>query len=227
MLKNMFHPRHWFDSHMQPEMELMDTFAKSIETQVAQGIQDFHEKKVVDAVNPHEEEFANVFVEHHLGLDDQTWDLNEIFEAFFPNLQRRSAFITLFSFYEHELDSLCQRFKRAEKLTLSLKDVRGNGLEPATLFLEKVAQLPPQRDTPHWMEIKMIQSIRNLFVHADGRVNTQQKAELAYINSCNDLSLNKRHEVIIGGNFLSHTLGIFKKHFQDIDAAIQAKYATQ
>ncbi|KND61208.1 hypothetical protein BVER_03098c [Candidatus Burkholderia verschuerenii] len=224
MLKNMFHPRRWYAYHIESETELMQVYITSVETQVTQGVADFRNDKIVDIIEGEEDEQPDVWVEHYLGVDDQTWDMHDVFEVFSPNLQRRSAFITLFSFLEHELDMLCQRFTRAENLVLTLKDIKGNGLERANLFLEKVALLNVPRDTGQWREIKQIQTIRNLFVHADGRVNADQKPELAYIKGTQELSLSPNSEIIIGSAFLTHVLQAFQSYFLDIDAAIQERY---
>src|SRR5439155_12279325 len=80
-------------------------------------------------------------VEAHRGLNGMTWDLKGIFEDYFPNLHRRSALITLYSFLEHQMDELCALFIQDGSPKVALRDMRGKGIERATLFLEKVAGL--------------------------------------------------------------------------------------
>ena len=59
----------------------------------------------------------------------------------FPNLQRQSALVTLFSFVEYELDGLCELFQKELGSRVELSDLKGSGIDRAILYLERVAGL--------------------------------------------------------------------------------------
>lgn len=55
--------------------------------------------------------------------------IEDLFKEHFPNLNRRSALITLFGFLEHELGKLCVKLKVNLNLAIDLKDIQGKGIE--------------------------------------------------------------------------------------------------
>ncbi|MGJ8581726.1 MAG: hypothetical protein ACSHWR_05365, partial [Psychromonas sp.] len=50
------------------------------------------------------------YTETYMGLDSHSVELGDIFTSHFPSLQRRSAFLTLFGTYEHEIENLCTNY---------------------------------------------------------------------------------------------------------------------
>ena len=88
----------------------------------------------------HEDEPAKIITVHK-ELDDDTWNLKSVFEEYFPSLQRRSALVTLFSFFEHELDALCKRIQLQENSRLALADMAGKGIHRSTTYLSKVCDI--------------------------------------------------------------------------------------
>ena len=163
-------PPNWYRYDVQFSTELLREYIRGVETQIATTAENFHREKETRLSDDAPEEGTPSLIEVYRGLDSEAWDLNAIFEYFFPNLQRRSALITLFSFFEHELDGLCDLFIRKENVSVSLNDMRGTGIDRSVLFLTKVVGLPIDKDTALWQEIKNVQKIRNLIVHNNGEL---------------------------------------------------------
>jgi hypothetical protein len=90
----------------------LDAYARDIEDQIVRGMEGFRENKRTEIIEADNEEEAERFTEIHNGLDDGIWNLTEILKEYFPNLQRRSALITIFSFFEHELDEPARLWRR-------------------------------------------------------------------------------------------------------------------
>src|SRR6266542_563799 len=103
-------PLNWYRYDVGFSIDLLRQYVRGVENQIAEGIEAFHKHKEIriDEATPHENDVQTVTV--HRGLDDETWDLKGVFEDHFPNLQRRGALITLYSFLEHELNDLCGLF---------------------------------------------------------------------------------------------------------------------
>ena len=98
--------------------------------------------------------FGGHAVAEHKGIHFGVWNLQSVFENYLPNLQRRSALITLYSFLEHELDQLCERIRIHEQSALSLTDITGKGIVRATTYLIKIGGLIGVRNCEHWQVVK-------------------------------------------------------------------------
>ncbi len=163
----------WYMNESTLSAELMDSFVKGVEKQAAESIVRYETDKetqvLEDAVTPSEEGYPRV-VETHAGLDSETWDLEKIFKEYFPNLQRRSAFLTVWGYFEHELDKLCALYKSEKGLKLDLTDLTGQGVDRSTAYLEKVAGLNVHKTSQEWNQIRNTQKVRNIVAHRDGRL---------------------------------------------------------
>jgi len=215
----------WYKYDISFSLELINSFIEGIESQVDVSIARFEKEKETFVLEEIPEEGVARVVELHQGLDDETWDLDEIFANYFPSLQRRSALLTLTGFFEHELDKLCQLYKAEKSFKLSLSDLAGKGIDRSTGYLEKVAGIDTHKSSPEWHQIKLIQKVRNSIVHQDGKITDHRgvplKAVMDYINQT--ASLDGKDEVIIKKGYLAHVAAIFTAYFQLIDSSILSK----
>ncbi|WP_199170171.1 hypothetical protein [Hydrogenovibrio sp. SC-1] len=69
-------------------------------------------------------------------VDSYSWDLH-LNQYKYPSLHRESLVITVFNFLEHQLNSLCHIFYESIDSDIKLKDIHGQGVERALLFLKK------------------------------------------------------------------------------------------
>src|ERR1700679_3676254 len=108
----------WYNTILTPSFELIDHFVSQVEPQIADAIQKYHTGKktylaVDEIVDGHH--FAQE-VETYGKLDSMGWNMKALFEEHFPNLQRRSALITVYSSFEYELFQLCALFQQEKNL---------------------------------------------------------------------------------------------------------------
>lgn len=222
------HPLNWFPYEVAGAIELLTAYVQDIEAQVVKGIGDYRADAQTEVVEPEHPDGYGRVVTHHRGIDNETWDLKSIFEEYFPNLQRRSALITLFSFFEHELDKLCKRIKTECNYKIDLADIGEKGIQRSTTYLLKVAGLDGFRDSSEWQEIKQIQSIRNQVVHSDGRLPQQTDGRrikmTQYVDSSRHLSVSSNGELQILAGYLEHCLAVFSSHFEQIHTSLKRKY---
>jgi hypothetical protein len=212
----------WYKYDLTFSIELLREYVNGIELQVAQSIKAFRDgKEKIVTEHPPNEDYWEI-TETYRGLDGETWDLNSIFEEYFPTLQRGSALITLFSFMEHELDNLCFLFANEKGIQIRLNDLQGKGIERAVKYLEKVVGLNIDKSGKVWAEVKAIQKIRNLVVHNGGRLKDRDgnpmEAELKYVGKSQYLSGDI--EVHFGEGYLSHVLETFNELYRAVDGAI-------
>jgi hypothetical protein len=220
------HPLNWYPYEITGAVELLVAYVNDIEAQVEKGISDFKANTEQIVVEPEHEEDPGRVITVHKGLDDGTWHLESVFEEYFPNLQRRSALITLYSFFESELDTLCSRVKTHENFKLDVSDLGEKGILRSTTYLLKVAQLNGIRNSAEWNEIRNIQSIRNLLVHADGKLGRNGDGGPAKVVDYIARSdfLRGEAEIDIQHGYLAHCLETFNVYFAQLHAVLQRKY---
>lgn len=220
------HPLNWYPNEITGTVELLRVYVDDVEAQVEKGIADFNANAEQVLIEPEHEEDPGEVSMVHKGLDDETWHLKSVFEEYFPSLQRRSALITLYSFFECELDKFCRRVKIHEKLERDILGIRGKGILRSTTYLLDVVQLDGIHTSAEWNEIRNIQSVRNIFVHVDGRLERDGNGRAAkvidYIVKSNFLRGNADIEMQNG--YLAHCLETFNVYFGQIHAALQRKY---
>jgi hypothetical protein len=143
----------WYQYDASLSIDLIVSFVNGIEKQAVESIANYTNARSITG---------------HEGLDNQTWDLDNIFGEYFPSLQRRSAFLTVWSFLEHQLDQLCLFFQSEKGFALSFMDLSGKGIDRSTSYLEKVAGLKDLKTSHEWDVLKTLQRIRNVIAHDDG-----------------------------------------------------------
>lgn len=217
-------PLTWYPLELPFTLKLLEAYVSEIESHVELGITEFRRGDGTEILEVNDESGDTVAV--HKGIHSGLWDLRSVFEGYMPNLQRRSALITLFSFLESELDRLCDRVRVQEKSTLQVTDIAAKGILRATTYLAKVGGLSTIRNCSHWTEIKNIQSIRNLIVHSGGMIPDQHDGRrskiIAYVASTPLLSGTE--SVMIELGYLAHCLKTFKAFFGEIHAQMQLRY---
>jgi hypothetical protein len=218
----------WYHSHVAYSLELIVTFVEGIEKQAEESILKYEKGKqsvvVEDEVGEHEEEYPRR-VETYQGLDSETWALATIFGEYFPSLQRRSALLTVCGYFENELNKLCSLYQSEKAIGLALSDLKGNGINRSTNYLEKVVGLNTQKSSQEWKRIKAIQKIRNLIAHQDARLaETPDKDLLSVIHGMPDMvSLTDRNEIVIEAGFLSHVVDTYQNYFRMLNESIKTK----
>lgn len=219
-IKNTPFYRYKYDT--QFSFQLLESYINNVEEQIKTSKENYHLKKETIIIENDPEMNHAQIIDIHNGLDSDTWDLDEIFGEHFPNIQRKSALLALYSFLEDELIQLCTLFKKTENFSLSLKDINGKGIiAKAIIYLEKVACLQIQS----WKKIHDIRKIRNLIVHNDGRLidnEGKQLKEMKIVNATELLS--GETQLMIGEGYLPYVLHTFKTQFEIIDKEIKRKY---
>jgi len=83
----------------------------------------------------------------------------------FPQIQWRSEFLVIYSYFEHTLNQLCCEVQRKSNFKLLLKDIHGQGIERARTYLVKLANVEEPFNTKNWQRAKFLSKIRNEIAH--------------------------------------------------------------
>jgi len=204
---------------------LMRSFIENAEETISNSIQAFEATgPQVTEIEICAEENIYQYVEHYMGLDNGEVVLDDIFSLYFPSLQRRSSFLTLFGTYEHEIDKFCVNFAKKEKANVSLSDFKGSGLTRAHLFIRKVVGLS---DSQAFSKLKNIVELRNACAHNDARYVTSDGQKLPKIIELMtlypELLVKDNNEVLFKNGFLLKVLHLFDSYIQEIEATIKLK----
>lgn len=99
------------------------------------------------------------------GCDPEDWYFNEYrkLEQRYPQHVRHSMFVSLCSFLEQQLVSLCRHYEKSQALILD--DVNGKGICKCHLYLEKVVGISFPTSSPQWQLILKYNVLRNQLVH--------------------------------------------------------------
>lgn len=200
----------WYQYDASFSIELMVSFGDSVEKQAAKSIADYKNAKQSDG---------------HRGLDAESWDLDNIFGEYFPSLQRRSAFLTMWSYLEHQLDQLCLFYQSEKKFRLSFMDLSGKGIDRSAGYLEKVAGLEGLKASEEWDVLKTLQRIRNVIAHDDGRLRDHHgKPKNGIIADMKKIGfLTGSEEIVVAEGFLSLVTHMCNNYFKAIEKAIYAE----
>ena len=211
----------WYRDDVSLSAELIKSFVDGVEKQADESAINYDENKQIEVVEDQADERYDSIREVHQGLGDETWDLPTIFREYFPSLQRRSALVTLCSYFEHELDKLCRLYQSEKAFTLAPSDLGEKGIRRLVTYLEKVASLNVQRTSQEWNDINKIQTIRNDIVHRGGKLREDQDL-VKWMNKVKSLSRDDGGEIVIGRGFLSYVTDTHASYFKLIRDSINA-----
>ena len=210
---------------------MIDSFVDSVESQAEESIVQYRQGKQRRFVEYDlgDQIYGDTFEEYR-GLSGDTWNLESLFEEHFPSLQRRSAFLTVWGYFEHELDKLCALCKAEKRFRLDLSDMNGKGIDRSTAYLEKVAGISMRCDSQEWKQIKTIRELRNKIAHQDGRlVSKQGRPALEIISYVEKSPFLKKDTdgVILKKGFLKCVVDAFRAYFELIGESIKENEAAE
>ena len=109
---------------------------------------------------------------------------NEFFHIndLFPSLQWMSTFLLAYGVFETTLNKICLLAHRTSNSTLSLNDIKGQGIERAKTYLSKVCRATAPFNTPDWQKIIALSKIRNVLAHSSGDLDLDIKKHQEVFN---------------------------------------------
>ncbi len=150
-------------------LETISEFLKAETKKHLEDIDDFKERiksgKIVPYDKPDEMPLEQQYEEHINDL------LNEIEE--FENILLKSFFVTIYGFLESKLMQQCRKLeKRNKDVTLSVSEIRGEGVQKAMTYLLKVQRIDfSLNNSSEWERIQNYNTLRNCIVHNEGRLD--------------------------------------------------------
>ena len=152
--------------------------------------------------------------EHHQDIiGSHAWDLH-LNQYKYPRFHRESILITLYNFLESQLNQLCKIISESIESDIKLKDLYGQGIERAFLFLSKMGGEVPY--------IKSVNLLRNQIVHNGGVLPENPDHKLnRYISQQSSLSGNPGNIVAICSEFIDELIEKLINFFEKLDREVQ------
>ena len=202
--------------------DIIETLIRQSESSIEKGIAEYKEKgpeEYVIDISPEEGLYQSI--EHYMGLDSSSVDLDDMFLEYYPSVFRRSVFLTIFGIFEHEIEKFCNSFASRHEIPIKIADLKGSGLERSHLFIKKMIGM---KTAAHYSSIKKITRLRNSCAHNDARYieNDGQdiKSIIELMKAHPDLFKQDGRQVLFMHGALSLILNSFKSYLREVEHAL-------
>jgi hypothetical protein len=220
----------WYPFDAAYSMDILSSYAQSVEEQVKTSLDDYKKHR-----KDWEEKFAELIATEahleqpdfkHAGLEGDVKDLDAVFEAYFPSLQRSSALSSIYSVFESELNLLCDRVQSAVDSGLRVQDLAGSGIERARSYLIKVGGFDLSAGEKEWNTVTKVREVRNCFVHSDGILGANDKASKVINAYAKETSLLAVHgnRVEVRDGYLEEVVTAFLRFCEVLSRAAELRF---
>ncbi|CAK2051176.1 hypothetical protein [Vibrio crassostreae] len=194
-------------SFLIKELDLYKAHVRKVELLLASEVETFN-KELLVIIEQLNESDANGFKCYR---EDDFFDLS----VTFPLIQRKSELISAYTILENGLNKVCEIFEENIDNPIKLSDLSAHGIiDKSKKYLEKVAKINfPCGDDTAWVDIQLIQQIRNVFVHNEGVVKSGNKQLISYIIKSPFLELKPDFKIFIKEGFSYYCLQQFQEFF--------------
>jgi len=161
--------------------------------------------------------------EHHRDIIEiYSWELH-LNQTKYPSIHRESLVITIYNFFEDQLNLLCAIFSECVNSNIKLKDLKGQGIERGLLYLSKVASIDLSgmgRELPY---IKNVNALRNQIVHNGAFLpeNPEHKVN-KFVSQNPNLSGEASGAIYLRPGFIDEMIKVLIDFFEKLGNEVQA-----
>ncbi|MGJ3416474.1 hypothetical protein AAZR19_10005 [Bacillus sp. Je.9.29.b] len=87
------------------------------------------------------------------------------YEQIYPQLIRKTVFLQIYFTLENHMKILCDVAQEKRNLTVSYKDLHGQGIRKAESYFTKVCNITEPFNSSNWESIKAYNELRNVIAH--------------------------------------------------------------
>ena len=175
--------------------------------QYTQEIEEKFESDKAGLAQRYDEAVASLSAEEANMADDYFSDEYYTIEETFIGQYRKSTLVSLYSFLEHSMNSLCKHLKSKNQYTYALDDLAGNGIVRARSFLEKSAGADFTALNTEWSKLQTLNKVRNCIVHCEGDVNASAHKSLAeLVKNTQGLSLRSEYFIAVERTYINECI---------------------
>jgi hypothetical protein len=145
-------------------------------------------------------------------------------EDTFPNILRRSFFVTIFSLIEVQLNAICRGLERTGLPPFEESKKDDESIGRAKTYLSQAGIR--LQDLPEWNELRNYQQLRNCIVHSEARLEGARHEEhlKQYIKSNSDkLEWISGREIVFRKEFCEEVLQVSHRFFTKLFAVLTSE----
>lgn len=208
----------WTD-RWQAEHMMLRAYIQNIETQLTRGLKVLVDREEIVVEEGTPDEHQRIIYD---GIDDYDWDIDSIYNEYFPSLHRSAVLLTICAWFENTLNALCAGFQRETSNPLSVAEVRGAGIHRAKRYLRIVGKLDLDSDEHKraWDRVTKIYKYRNAVAHVGGDLASLKEQERAEIQKVLELDPTTLE---LSPNSLAEALDAFYRVASTISKATQER----
>ncbi|WP_144678777.1 hypothetical protein [Bacillus altitudinis] len=150
------------------------------------------EKKFQKATEGKSEEYKQEYFDYK-GLEFY------YYEKIYPQLIRKTVFLQIYFTLENYMKILCDVAQERRSLTVSYKDLHGQGIRKAENYFTKVCNITEPFNSSNWESIMAYNELRNVIAHNLSILNEKLKVPL--------------HDLIISNNDKGEMIFQLEKEF--------------
>lgn len=159
--------------------------------------------------------------DHDAIIDSHGWELH-LNQMKFPGIHRESILITIYNYFESELNDICRIISDSIDSPLKLRDLHGKGIERAQLYLSKVAGFDFSYFSPELPYLKKVNLLRNQVVHNGGRLPEGANQELnVFVQSNNNLTGSPGDMVGLRSEFVEEFIKNLEGFFGKLEVEVK------
>ena len=132
----------------------------------------------------------------------------------FPEIARRSAFLMIYSTFEHSLLVLCRRIQKIQKQPFGPQDLKGE-FSGAEAYLQRLAGIR-MRKCRGWEKIDVLRKIRNMLVHQGGRVRRGDTKFSKLVDRTSGVALDDQEMVTLTDAFCLDSIATIRAYLSDL-----------
>jgi len=155
---------------------------------------------------------------NNVSEDDDIWRTiisEEIFqlETQFPNIIRKSLFLSIHAYVESELLKYCSFIQTEYEAVFSVSDLKYGIVKRVKLYLEKVGRFDFHNLNNIFNEYSKYYSIRNAFSHTNAADDELDKKQINAIKELDNIEIINNN-VVINNKFIFNYLDMLNKLFE-------------
>lgn len=138
----------------------------------------------------------------------------------FPRIYTTTSFVALYTLLEHQLDILCRMRQKECNYSIAIDDLKDKGIDAAKNYLVKVCGVSFPSETKEWQQIKDYQRLRNVIVHARGKLRPKDDTLRAFLARHKPDTVNAWGDISLTNNFCVDVTRVLETFMEQVTSAI-------